>query len=366
MDYQLDAHGKELMQQYHDRTALYERMMQLAYNRLRRALRSQQFYVTAIEQRLKTESSLARKLELKGAKYHTIDDVTDVVGLRVITFYTDDVDKVAVIVKGLFDIDWDESVDKRKLHHLDSFGYNSLHFICRLPKQVVDDPKEPLLNELRFEIQMRTALQHVWSTIEHDTGYKGEVKMPTQYSRQFNRLAGMLELIDDEFGRLRTKLTDYRRQMQQLVASGQLDEVALTQESFRSFLHLRPFDTLNHQIAAVNQAELYPAPLIPFALVLQDLQLETLGDVQRLIDENSDDAYKLAISQLAETDIDIIAETIGIQNLCYVYTLKHGYGRPGLIQIFNRLYGKNDTNANMAERIITQAVTFPFMKDIPV
>ncbi|MCR4583928.1 MAG: RelA/SpoT domain-containing protein [Prevotella sp.] len=366
MDYQLDAHGKELMRQFHDRTALYERLMQLAYNHLRRALRNQQFYVTAIEQRLKTETSLARKLELKGAKYHSLDDVTDVVGLRVITFYTDDVDKVAVIVKGLFDVDWDESVDKRKLHLLNSFGYNSLHFICRLPKQVVDDANEPLLNELRFEIQMRTALQHVWSTIEHDTGYKGEVKMPAQYSRQFNRLAGMLELIDDEFGRLRTKLTDYRRQMQQLVASGQLNEVALTHESFRSFLHLRPFDTLNHRIAAVNQAELYPVPLIPFALVLQDLQLETLGDVQRLIDENSEDAYKLAISQLAETDIDIIAETIGIQNLCYVYTLKQGYGRQGLMQIFNRLYGKNDTNASMAERIIAQAVTFPFMKDIPV
>ena len=108
---------------------------------------------------------------------------------------------MAAIAKRVFDIDWKESVDKRKLHQLDSFGYNSLHYICRLK---TGGP--------RFELQMRTALQHVWSTIEHDTGYKGVVKIPPEYKRQFSRLAGMMELIDDEFSRLRTVLTDYRRQ----------------------------------------------------------------------------------------------------------------------------------------------------------
>ena len=224
----LDAHGQELMQQYHDRMPVFERMEKLAYDKLRWTLRHQGIYVTSIEHRIKEEHSLSGKLEMKGAKYKSLDDITDILGLRVITFYTDDVDKVAAIVKRTFDIDWQESVDKRKLHQLDSFGYNSLHYICRLPKSVVDDPEMPELNEFRFEIQMRTALQHVWSTIEHDTGYKGDVKIPTEYKRQFSRLAGMLELIDDEFSRLRTTLTDYRRRVQTLVASGKLDEASST------------------------------------------------------------------------------------------------------------------------------------------
>lgn len=129
---QLDPHGEMLLRQYRELRPTLQQLADEACSLLRQALKEQGIYVTAIEHRVKTEKSLKGKLELKGAKYKSIDDVTDLVGLRVITFYTDDVDKVAVVAKGLFDIDWQESVDKRKLHQLDSFGYNSLHYICRL------------------------------------------------------------------------------------------------------------------------------------------------------------------------------------------------------------------------------------------
>lgn len=225
----LDQHGKELLQQYRELRPTLDKLSGEAYDLLRHELRKQGIYVTAIEHRVKTEKSLAGKLEIKGSKYKTIDDITDLVGLRIITFYTDEVDKVAVIAQGIFDIDWQESVDKRKLHDLDAFGYNSLHYICRLK---TGGP--------RFELQMRTALQHVWSTIEHDTGYKGDVKIPREYMRQFNRLAGMMELMDDEFSRLRLVLTDYRRHTLALVKSGHLDDVPLSLGSFRKYLELKP------------------------------------------------------------------------------------------------------------------------------
>ncbi len=355
-------HGEMLMEEYRERKTVYEQLAKQAYDHLRHALKAQGLYVTAIEYRVKTEQSLAGKLELKGAKYNSMDDITDIVGLRVITFYTDDVDKVAVIVRKLFTVDWTNSVDKRKQHLVNSFGYNSLHYICRLPAELIDENASPLLGKIRFEVQMRTALQHVWSTIEHDTGYKGDVKIPPEYMRQFGRLAGMLELIDDEFSRLRTTLTDYLRQMQQLVASGHLDEVPLTDNNFRSFLELKPFDRLNQRIAAINQAELYPSPLMPFLLVLQDFGLETIGDVNKLIEQHSDDAYKLAIAQLATTDLDILSENIGLQNLCCVYVLKNGGGLPGLKRIFDILNGRQTDTQKTAESILQQALTLPFMK----
>ena len=360
MEYQLDMHVEMLLGQYRERLPVYERMAQLAYEALRRALDAQHVNVTTIEHRVKTEASLAGKLELKGGKYHTLNDVTDIVGMRVVTFYSADVDKVAAIVNELFDVDWSKSVDKRKLHRLDSFGYNSLHYICKLPKSVVNEQDMPLLNELSFEIQMRTALQHVWSTLEHDTGYKVAVKIPYEYQRQFNRLAGMLELVDEEFNRLRNILTDYRRQMLALEASGKLDDVDLNVDTFRRYLDMHPFARLNQRIAAINQAELYPVSLMPFLLVLQKFGLETLGDVNRLIEEYSDDAYRLAALQLGATELDILSDNIGIQNLCYVYVIKRGGGVAGLCQVFDWLNGYDAGNMALAQKLFKQAQTLTF------
>ena len=346
----LDAHGQELMRQYLELRPALEQLATQAYDQLRQALDEQGIYVTAIEHRVKTERSLAGKLELKGAKYKSIDDITDLVGLRIITFYTDEVDKVAVIAKRIFDIDWQDSVDKRKLHELDAFGYNSLHYICRLK---TGGP--------RFELQMRTALQHVWSTMTHDTGYKGDVKIPREYLRQFSRLAGMMELIDDEFSRLRLVLADYRRQIQSLVKSGKLDEVPLSAGTFRSFLDLQPFDRLNKRIAAINQAEIYPVPLMPFLPVLESFGFETIGDVQRFIDEHSEDAYQLTVSQLAITDLDILSSSTALQNLCLVHVLKQGGGHEGLKAVFDTINGETPANAMLADMIMEQAATLPFM-----
>ena len=347
----LDSHGEELLRQFHELRPTLEQISREAYDLLQRALSEQGIYVTAIEHRVKTEKSLAGKLELKGGKYKNIDDVTDLVGLRVITFYTDEVDKVAVIAKNIFDIDWEESVDKRKVHQLDAFGYNSLHYICRLKS-----------GGPRFELQMRTALQHVWSTIEHDTGYKGDVKIPSEYRRQFSRLAGMMELIDDEFSRLRLVLTEYRRQTLSLVKSGRLDEVPLSRATFRNFLDLQPTNRLNRRIASVNQAEIYPVSMMPYLRVLESFGMETLGDVQHFIEENSEDAYQLALSQLAITDLDLLSSSTGLQYLCLVYVLKHDGGRDGLKRFYDTINGENDTNAMLADMMLKQAETLPFMK----
>ena len=378
MDYQLDLHGEELMEQYRERLPLYQRLAEVAAEAVRKALKEQHVTVAVMEHRVKTENSLAGKLELKGAKYHTLDDVTDIVGMRIVTFYSADVDKVAAIINDLFVVDWDNSVDKRKLHRLDSFGYNSLHYICRLkaPQAPLSSPEgdtiDPALktNEapsgavggapgalyaLPFEIQMRTALQHVWSTLDHDIVYKnGGVSVPNEYRRQFIRLAGMLELVDEEFSRLRNVLTDYRRQMLALEASGQLDEVDLNSDTFRRYLDMHPFARLNERIAAINQAELYPAPLMPFLRVFQKLGLETLGDVNRLIDEHSDDAYRLATAQLGATDLDILSENIGPQNLCYVYVLKQGGGLKGLSQLLDWIKGPDEDNVTLAKDLLEQ------------
>ena len=346
----LDPHAQVILEEYRAARPVLEQMQETIPARVRALLDEAGIIVASIESRIKEEKSLAGKLELKGAKYDSLADITDVFGMRIITFYTDDVDKVASAVDRLFDVDWANSVDKRKLLEVDSFGYLSLHYICR-------DPEFPY----RFEVQMRTILQHAWANMNHDTGYKSGVEVPVEYRRNMNRLAGMLELVDEQFSRIRSEINDYRRQVQSLVASGRLEEVPLDGDSYRSFLNLRPFDNLNRRIASVNQAELQDVTLLPFLGVFKAFGFKTLGDLSDLIRDYADAAYQIACYQIGLTDLDILASSVGPQNLLLAYLLKNGSGRAGIRLMLDTLNGPSDSNEMMAGIIMEQAENFSFM-----
>jgi len=334
----MDLHCEMILEEYREQLPVFEQMKTEVLRVLREALDRSGLVVTAIEARIKTEESLQGKLALKGSKYATLSDITDILGARIITFYTDDVDRIAAMAEQLFEIDWDNSVDKRMLHQLDSFGYNSLHYICKLPGY-----------DFRFELQLRTTLQHAWASINHDNGYKTGVEIPREYLRRINRLAGILEMADDEFSRIRTEITDYRRRVQQLVQNGKLDDVLLDGDTFNSYLQARPFDALNKRIAAINQAEIQEVPLIRYLRVFNAFGCKTLGDVQRLVKQYEEDAYRLARHQLGNTDLDIISSAVGVQNICIVCILATGGGKMGLVRFFDAMNGHNTQNEAIAE-----------------
>lgn len=346
----MDLHCEMILEEYRAALPELERLKEQVLTTLREALDRNGLIVTAVEGRVKTEESLAGKLALKGAKYTSLQDITDLVGARIITFYTSDVDRIASMAEQLFEIDWENSVDKRKLHQLDSFGYNSLHYVCRIPGFA-----------FRFELQLRTTLQHAWAAINHDTGYKSGIEIPREYMRQMSRLAGLLEMADDEFSRIRMEINDYRRRVQNLVQNGKLEDVLLDGDTFRSFLQAKPLDALNRRIAAINQAEIQEVPLIRYLRVLKELKCNTLGDVSRLIKTYSEDAYRLARHQLGNTDIDIISSAVGLQNICIVCILSTGGGKIGLERLFDVLNGHNSQNTELAELTFRQASGLPFM-----
>ena len=343
----MDLHCEMIMDEYREAKPVLERMLVEIPALLRETLAKNGIIVTAVDARIKTEESLKGKLELKGNKYATLSDITDIFGARIITFYTDDVDRIAAMVEQLFEIDWDNSVDKRMLHQLDSFGYNSLHYICRMPEF-----------PYRFELQLRTTLQHAWASINHDIGYKTGVEIPREYLRRINRLSGILEMADDEFSRIRSEITDYRRRVQQLVQNGKLDDVLLDGDTFNSYLQARPFDSLNKRIAAINQAEIQEVPLMRYLRVFVAFGCKTLGDVQRLVKQYSEAAYRLARHQLGNTDLDIISSAVGVQNICVVCILATGGGKMGLVRFFDAINGHNTQNEAIAE------MTFNLAKSI--
>lgn len=354
-NYGLDLHCQMILDEYRDNIDTFYTMRDIVKEQMGKCIEENGLYVNAIETRVKTEKSLAGKLELKGQKYNSLSDLTDILGARIITFYTDEVDKIAALMEKTFDVDWSNTIDKRKQIDLDRFGYMSLHYICRIPKSLYSDPNHPEINEYSFEIQMRTALQHVWATMYHDTGYKSGVEIPEEYLRNLNRLAGLLELADEQFSKIRIEITDYRRQVQALVTDGNFDAVALNGDTFRSYLELNPFKKLIERIASINQAEIIEDSLVRYLNVLIQMEFKTLGDIERMIKENSEAAYQLALHQLAGTDLDIVASSLSIQNLCIVSIIKKGYGEVGLTYFYEKLYGPSEYNSQRAQRTLLLA-----------
>lgn len=346
----LDLHCQCILDEYREMLPVFQKMQEIVVQQLRECLGRFNILVTAVEARVKSEPSLIGKLQLKGRKYRTLADLTDIVGARVITFYSDEVDKIAALAEDVFEVDRQNSVDKRKMHELDSFGYMSLHYICRIPESLYHDPAHPEINEYRFELQMRTALQHVWANINHDTGYKTGVEVPHEHLRSLMRLAGILELADEEFSRLRRQITDYRRKVQGLVSSGDFSEVRLNGDTFRSYLAIHPFERLTGRMAAINQAEVTPGPVYAYLPLLQDMGFRTLADVEAMKAEYAEEAYQLALHQLGGTDLDIISDTLPLQNLCVCRLLAHGAGELELARFFEGVNGPGPYNLAQARR----------------
>lgn len=357
----LEMKSQMIVDEYDERQDILVQMRDIALAEIKKVLADNHMEITAVEARIKQRDSLIGKLERKGYKYATLDDLTDILGVRIITFFSSDVDRVASYMEKMFDIDWECSIDKRKMHEMNSFGYNSLHYICRIPKSLFHDERYPLVNSMRFEIQMRSTLQHAWAAMEHDIGYKNEIEAPPEYTRMLGRLAGMLELADEEFSRIRVSVADYRRRMERLIRAGELSQVRLDGKTFDTYIAQKPFASLTRRIAAINQSEVQEMSFAPFFPLLKDAGMQTLQDIEDLIKKNEEDAYKFAMSQLADTDLDIIASTLALQDLLIVATLKNGSGKTGLVHLYDALNGKSVHNERLAEMAFSTASNLPFM-----
>ena len=93
-------------------------------------LRAESLSVNQVTYRVKTRQSAENKVLDNPDKYRSIADLTDLLGVRVITYFPDQVDDVAGIIEREFDIDHENCVDKRMALDADRFGYLSVHYIA--------------------------------------------------------------------------------------------------------------------------------------------------------------------------------------------------------------------------------------------
>ena len=281
------------------------------------------FSVLAIEHRVKEEKSLAGKLERKGDSYNTLEDITDILGCRVICFLSDEIDKIGKKIEENFVIDRENSSDKRALIKEDAFGYLSLHYICSLP---FGDKWPDEICGKKFEVQIRTILQHAWSAIHHDIGYKSDFGGPRDIRRQFARLAGRLELAEDEFVRARDNMVGYTEDIRRRIITDDADDVAINMISLNEYvLHNQKMQGLIHEIADISGAEITEIDPESYIPQLAFLGITKLGDIEVMIKENYDLAMTLAKKALSLADLDIVSSSVALRFLCRAELLNKNY-----------------------------------------
>jgi putative GTP pyrophosphokinase len=185
-----------------------------------------------------------------------LDEVTDIVGIRVITHFEDEVDRIGSLIEREFAIDRVNSVDKRKALDPDRFGYLSLHYVCGLNNARLALSENKGCEDLKCEIQVRSILQHAWAEIEHDLGYKSNNAVPAPIRRRFSRLAGMLEIADVEFSRLRKDLNSYEATVAERMETSR-GPIEIDAVSLRLFIRRDPsLKRLDSQMARTMKAPL--------------------------------------------------------------------------------------------------------------
>ena len=155
--------------------------------------------------RTKTVSSFAGKARrvLGDSGDDPLREVTDQVGVRVITYVQRDIDAVADLLAEQFTVLNDRDLGEETAA-AGRFGYASRHLlVSRAPGHpTAYDPASCA------SIQLRTVLQHAWAEFEHDIRYKGTVppEQVPDLDRRFTLAAGLLELADREFETIRDRL----------------------------------------------------------------------------------------------------------------------------------------------------------------
>jgi ppGpp synthetase/RelA/SpoT-type nucleotidyltranferase len=225
----MDLKDGGLVKDFELERARYESFAATVSGLLERLLKAEEIGVHSISFRCKEVTSLEKKITAKPS-YPSLAHITDLAGVRVITHYSDDVDRVAVLVESEFSIDAENSIDKRVALDPDRFGYLSLHYVASMNPERSKLKEYSAFRGLKVEIQVRSILQHTWAEIEHDIGYKSTVQVPRHIRRKFSRLAGLLELADQEFVSIRTDLDAYESSIEgkESTEEALLDKVTYT------------------------------------------------------------------------------------------------------------------------------------------
>lgn len=248
---------------------------------LRDLLQTRDVKYHKLESRVKSFESFEEKINSNPDKYKSLNDVTDIIGFRVIAFLEDQIEPIAQLIDSEFIKDPINSIDKRRLED-DRFGYRSLHYVFSLDGNRSELPEYRKISGMKIEIQIRTILQHVWAEIEHDLGYKSEVAVPKKFRRGLNRVAALLETADLDLQSLNNSIVKYKQTvMSKTTLNFTIEEI--NTDSILSFIKNEQIVAkIDYQIAMETKGMMAPHTYSPTDLLVNLLNEIEIRDLSTL------------------------------------------------------------------------------------
>jgi len=195
---------------YEDLYPAYDEILNSVYYRIRGVLESHNRFPT-IKYRIKRFDAYFNKL-IKLSRQDSEGHppvITDVLGVRIICPFLEDLDVIENLMKSNFDVV--ESDHKGLRHSVREFGYDSVHFLIRIEPLHLKR-EMPHTSEV-CEVQLRTILQDAWAEVEHELIYKSDITLPIEsVRRKLAALNATLTLSDLIFQELRDYQKDIRMQ----------------------------------------------------------------------------------------------------------------------------------------------------------
>jgi putative GTP pyrophosphokinase len=240
-EFDFDAHRESAVSQYRIIRPTYDQLAEVAKRLLTATLNSAHIKYHSIEARAKTVDSFGDKAAepsesnpMKPKYPEPLKQITDMAGIRVITFLPRTVQKVCKHIEQEFDVL--KEIDKAtELEDELKLGYQSVHFLVKMHPDRAHLSEYRPYSDLILEIQVRTLLQHAWAEMEHDIQYKSTITIPTSIKRRFMALAGLLEIADREFQTLQDEDERLRQQARRSIESGDFT-VEITPDTLKSYL----------------------------------------------------------------------------------------------------------------------------------
>jgi putative GTP pyrophosphokinase len=151
-------------------------------------------------------NKLIRRMRLN-AGVCSPEEITDILGVRIIFPFMEDIELADEIIRGSFSVTGREK--KGDNHSFREFGYEATHLMLSIDKYVTGEVALEIVP--CCEIQLSTILQDAWSEVEHELVYKAEfTPFDLPLKRKLAALNANLTLADIIFQEIR----DYHRAMQ--------------------------------------------------------------------------------------------------------------------------------------------------------